>query len=337
MEKASFNLSSLKNDDHCLIIAEAGSNHDQDLNNARELIEIAAGAGADAVKFQLFTAGNLYSNRINPEIFETTKKAELPLKWIPELIDICKSNKIMFLATPFDYDSIDVLNNADIPMFKWASGEIDNLDLLQYAAKSLKPILISTGMCNLSDIENAIESVIGQNNHQIALLHCISLYPTLFEDTNLRMMDTLSNTFGYPVGFSDHTPGITIAIAAVARGAKILEKHFTLDKNLKSPDHPFSLHPKEFKDMISQVRAVSKALGSNQKHVLEKEKTVAAIARRSIVANRFISKGTKLTADMITYKRPGNGIPQKSSSFVLGRILNRDLEKDEIIKLDDFV
>ncbi|HKR74858.1 MAG TPA: N-acetylneuraminate synthase family protein [Candidatus Nitrosocosmicus sp.] len=337
MGKTSFNLSSLKNDDYCLIIAEAGSNHDQDIKNAYELIEIAADAGADAVKFQLFTAESLYSNKINYEIYETTKRAELPLKWIPELVDVCKSNKIMFLSTPFDCNSIDVLNDVDIPMFKWASGEIDNLELLQYAAKSLKPILISTGMCNLSDIESAIVTVNRENNDQIALLHCISLYPTLFEDTNLRMMDTLSNTFGYPVGFSDHTPGVTVAIAAVARGAKILEKHFTLDKNLKSPDHPFSLHPKEFKEMVTQVRAVSKSLGSNQKYVLEKEKTVAAIARRSIVAKHSISKGTKLTIDMISYKRPATGIPPKLSSFVLGRILNRDIEKDDIIKLDDFV
>jgi N,N'-diacetyllegionaminate synthase len=337
MDKTFFNLSSLKNQDYCLIIAEAGSNHDQDLKNAHELIEIAAEAGADAVKFQLFTAETLYSNKINYEIYEATKRAELPLKWIPELIDICKSNNIMFLSTPFDFNSIDVLNDVDVPMFKWASGEIDNLGLLEYAAKSLKPILISTGMCNLAEIEAAIETVVKQNNHQIALLHCISLYPTLFEDSNLRMMDTLSKTFGYPVGFSDHTQGVTVSIAAVARGAKILEKHFTLDKNLKSPDHPFSLRPKEFKDMVSQVRAVSESLGSNQKHILEKEKTVAAIARRSIVARHSISKGTKLTSDMISYKRPGTGIPPRLSPFVLGRILSKDIEKDEIIKLDDFV
>lgn len=337
MDKTSFTLSSLKNEDYCLIIAEAGSNHDQDLNNARELIEIAAEAGADAVKFQLFTAESLYSNKINYEIYEATKRAELPLEWIPELIDTCKSNNIMFLSTPFNHNSIDVLNDANVPMFKWASGEIDNLDLLEYAAKSSKPILISTGMCNLADIESAIETVVRQNNHQIALLHCISLYPTLFGDTNLRMMDTLSKAFGYPVGFSDHTPGVTISIAAVARGAKILEKHFTLDKNLKSPDHPFSLRPKEFKDMVSQVRAVSESLGSNQKFILQKEKTVAAIARRSIVASHSLSRGTKLTLEMISYKRPGTGIPPKLSPYVIGRILNKDIEKDQIIKLDDFI
>jgi sialic acid synthase SpsE len=337
MDKSSFDLLTLKNDDYCLIIAEAGSNHDQDLKNARELIEIAAEAGADAVKFQLFTADGLYSNKINHEIYETTRKAELPLRWIPELIDICKSNKINFLATPFDFNSIDVLNEMNIPMFKWASGEIDNLDLLRYAAKSLKPMLISTGMCNLGDIETAIETVIGQNNRQIALLHCISLYPTSFEDANLRMMDTLLNSFGYLVGFSDHTPGTAVAIAAVARGAKILEKHLTLDKDLESPDHPFSLRPKEFKDMVLQIRAVTKSLGSTQKHMLEKEKTVADLARRSIVANHSLPKGTKLTADMISYKRPGTGITPRLSYFVIGRILNRDIEKDEIIRLNDFV
>jgi N,N'-diacetyllegionaminate synthase len=337
MDKASFNYSSLKSDDDCFIIAEAGSNHDQDKKNARELIEIAAEAGADAVKFQLFTADNLYSNRIGREIYEKTKSSELPQEWIPELVDICKSNKIMFLGTPFDHDSIDFLDKTDVPMFKWASGEIDNLDLLQHAAKSMKPMLISTGMCNLSTIEAAIETVVGQNNNQIALLHCISLYPTLSEDTNLRMMDTLENTFGFPVGFSDHTLGSAIAIAAVARGAKILEKHFTLDKNLKSPDHPFSLQPNELKYMVTQIRNVSKSLGGAQKQILDKEKVVADIARRSMVSKYPIPKGTKLTSEMVTFKRPGTGISQRFYTYVLGRSLNKDIEKDEIIKLTDFI
>lgn len=332
-----FNYSTLRDDNYCFVIAEAGSNHDQIKQNAVELIEVAAEAGADAIKFQLFTAEGLYSNRIEKSIYQKTISAQLPREWVPELVDICKSNKIMFLGTPFDKESVDLLNEMNVPMFKWASGEIDNLDLLAYAAKSLKLMLISTGMCNLSDIEKAIEIIIEQKNNQIALLHCISLYPTLPEDANLRMMDTLMNTFRYPVGFSDHTLGCTIAIAAVARGAKILEKHFTLDKNLKSPDHPFSLHPKELRDLISQIRQVSQSLGTNQIHVIDKEKSVAKIARRSIVANQSIDKGTKLSKEMISFKRPGMGIPPKYIEFVVGRLLNRDIEKDEIIQLSDLV
>jgi sialic acid synthase SpsE len=335
MTRATFDYSSFKNDDYCFVIAEAGSNHDHDKRNAHELIEIAAEAGADAVKFQLFTAEKLYSNRIGNEIYEKTRNVELPIEWVPDLVDICKANKIMFLGTPFDNYSVDVLNQAKVPMFKWASGEIDNENLLQYAAKNLKPMLISTGMSNLSTVEAAIETVVRQKNNQIVLLHCISLYPTSNEDANLRMMDTLSNTFHFPVGFSDHTLGTAIAIAAVARGAKVLEKHFTLDKKLESPDHPFSLRPRELKDLVSQIREVSKSLGTTQKRILEKEEPIARIARRSIIANQNISKGTKLTVDMITFKRPGSGISPKFAPFIIGRTVNKDMEKDEIIQTND--
>jgi N-acetylneuraminate synthase/N,N'-diacetyllegionaminate synthase len=332
-----FNYSSLKNDDYCFVIAEAGSNHEHDKKNAFELIEVAAGAGADAVKFQLFTADKLYSKTIGNEIYEKTSNLELPLEWVPELIDVCKSNNIMFLGTPFDYDSVDVLNRENVAAFKWASGEIDNIDLLKHAARSSKPILISTGMCDLSTIESAIEAVREQNNNQIVLLHCISLYPTHYEDANLRMMDNLSDSFHFPVGFSDHTLGSTISIAAVARGAKVLEKHFTLDKNLKSPDHPFSLRPNELKDLITKIREVTESLGISEKRMIEKERPISEIARRSFVAKQFISKGSILTAEMLSLKRPGKGISPKYSAYILGRTLNKDIEKDQIILLNDFI
>lgn len=337
MDGLAFDYSSLKSNDHCLIIAEAGSNHDQDKQNAFELVQVAADSGADAVKFQLFTADKLYSNSINKEIYEATKRAELPLDWIPEIIDKCKSNKIMFLGTPFDFDSVDLLDNANVPMFKWASGEIDNVDLLRYAAKKSKPMIISTGMCDMSTIEAAIDTVVEENNNKIALLHCISIYPTQVADVNLRMMDTLSNAFGYPIGFSDHTLGSSVPIAAVARGAKILEKHFTLNKNLKSPDHPFSLRPNELKDLVTQIREVSSSLGKSQKQIIENEKPIANIAKRSIVASQFLSKGTKLTAATITAKRPGTGILPRFSPFIIGRSVNKDIMKDQVLNLDDFI
>jgi sialic acid synthase SpsE len=332
-----FDYSSLKSNDQCLVIAEAGSNHDQDKQNAFELVQVAADSGADAVKFQLFTADKLYSKSVSKEIYEATKKAELPLDWIPEIIDKCKSNEIMFLGTPFDIDSIDILDNANVPMFKWASGEIDNIDLLRYAAKKSKPMIISTGMCDMSTIEAAIDTVVEENNNKIALLHCISIYPTRVEDVNLRMMDTLSNAFGYPIGFSDHTIGSSVPIAAVARGAKILEKHFTLNKNLKSPDHPFSLRPNELKDLVTRIREVSSSLGKSQKQIIENEKPIAKIAKRSIVASQFLSKGTKLNADTITTKRPGTGILPRFSPFIIGRSVNKDIMKDQVLNLDDFI
>jgi N-acetylneuraminate synthase/N,N'-diacetyllegionaminate synthase len=321
-------------DDTCYVIAEAGSNHDQNKKNALELIGVAAEAGADAIKFQLFRAETLYSRYVGKSIFEKTRSVELPPEWVPDLIDRCKSRKIAFLATPFDYESVDLLDRLGVPAFKWASGEITDIELLAHAAQKNKPIIISTGMCNLTDIELAVRAVKNENNDKIALLHCISLYPTEAGDANLRMMDTLAKTFGYPVGFSDHTLGISVALAAVARGAKILEKHFTLDKKLKSPDHPFSLRPRELKSLVESVRQVSASLGSNQKHILDKEKAVAKIGRRSIIANRPIKKGTVLSKSMLTVKRPGTGISPSLMQSVIGKTAKVKIKNDQILTQD---
>ena len=321
-------------DDNCYVIAEAGSNHEQNKKNALELIDVAAQAGADAVKFQLFRAETLYSKYVGKSIFEKTRSAELPPEWVPDLIDRCKSQKIAFLATPFDYESVDFLDRMGIPAFKWASGEITDLELLAHAARKNKPMIISTGMCNLTDIELAVRAVRNENNDEIALLHCISLYPTETRDANLKMMDTLAKTFGCPIGFSDHTLGIPIALAAVARGAKILEKHFTLDKKLKSPDHPFSLKPKELKLLVESVREISASLGSGQKRILEKEKATAKIGRRSIIANGPIKKGTVISKSMLTVKRPGTGISPSLMPSVIGKTAKVDIKNDQILTQD---
>ncbi|HEX5185830.1 MAG TPA: N-acetylneuraminate synthase family protein [Nitrososphaeraceae archaeon] len=301
------------------------------------MIDVAADANANAVKFQLFKANTLYSRFIDPETFNQTKKAELPHEWVPELIDRCKSRDITFLATPFDVESIDYLRGVDIPAVKWASGELNNLRLLSYAAGLGKPMLIATGMSNLGDVELAIDTVKQAGNLGIALLHCISIYPTETSDANLRMMDTLAEAFNYPVGFSDHTLGISVALAAVARGAKIIEKHFTLDRHIDSPDHPFSLRPVELKQLVRSIREVSSSLGTKTKHSIENERKFAAYGRRSLVASKSIAKGTKLTENMISSKRPGTGIPPQYFSLVVGRVLSKDITQDEPILWDHLI
>jgi N-acetylneuraminate synthase/N,N'-diacetyllegionaminate synthase len=318
-------------DDYCYVIAEAGSNHERDIQNAFELIEVAASAEADAIKFQLFKANTLYSKFVDNKTYEETKNLQLPLEWVPELVDKCASHGITFLATPFDFESIDYLKKINIPAIKWASGELNNIPLLSHAAKLSKPIIIATGMSSLGDIELAIETVKKEGKSPIALLHCISIYPTNFNDANLRMMDTLAEAFDYPVGFSDHTIGIAIAIAAVARGAKIIEKHFTLDRKMNSPDHPFSISPIELKNMVRSIRQVSESLGTRHKHVIENESKFLSYGKRSIVAAKALSPGTVITRDMITSKRPGTGIPPQFIPTIIGRATKKELTEDEII------
>ena len=325
------NIDKNNKDDYCFVVAEAGSNHDQNKRNAFELIDVAAAAGADSVKFQLFHVEKLYSRFVDRTILQRTRRAQLPVKWIPEIIDRCKSQNIIFLATPFDYESIDYLDRLGMPAFKWASGEINDIELLAYTARKQKPMIISTGMCNLADIEMAIESVTREKNDKLALLHCVSLYPTKAIDSNLRMMDTLARAFDYPVGFSDHTLGINVALAAVARGAKILEKHFTLDKKLKSPDHPFSLRPKALKQLIDSVREICVSLGSSSKHILDEEKSIAKVARRSLVVNKSVKKETLISREMLAVKRPGTGIPPSLLPLVVGKTAKMDIENDQIL------
>lgn len=333
----SFNIGSAiidKNEDYCYIIAEAGSNHDQNKKNAFELIEIAAEVGADAVKFQLFDAESLYSKYVGKEIFEGTRRASMPLDWIPEILDNCKANKITFLATPFDYKSVDYIDEFGVPAFKWASGEITDLKLLAHAAAKGKPIVISTGMCNLAEIEAAVDVIESKRNMSIAILHCISLYPTEAKQANLRMMDSIAEAFGYPVGFSDHTLGMAVSFAAIARGAKILEKHFTLDKKLKSPDHPFSLRPKELRELIKGAREIALSLGDRRKRMIIEEVPVARIAKRSLISNRAIRKGTRITESMLIAKRPGTGIRPSLLPLVIGRETRADIAEDEILTWD---
>jgi len=328
-------------DEPCFIIAEAGSNHNGSLEQAKKLVDVAAEAKADAVKFQIFKAESLYS-KYTPEFsylkgqntYELIKSIETPREWIKELAEYCKSKNIIFFASPFDFEAIDILDKY-VPAFKIASFEITDLELLKYAAEKGKPMIISTGMANLGEIEDAITAIRSVGNENIILLHCNSLYPTPVEIANLRAIETMRTAFKVPVGFSDHTLGIHIPIAAVAMGACVIEKHFTLDRTLPGPDHSFAIEPDELKEMVRCIREVEKAKGSGikEKSDLESEEMYVK-ARRSIHAKINIPKGTKITRDMLIIKRPGYGIKPKFIDMIVGREAKKDIREDEWISWD---
>ncbi len=325
------------------IIAEVGANHDKNLEQAKKLIDVAVDAGADAVKFQVYSAETLYSIKsgqasylreleAGKSIYQIIKENELPREWLRELSEYSQNKGIIFLATPFDREAVDQLYEIGAPAYKWASFEIVDLPLLKYAAGKGKPMLLSTGMCNLADIQEAVDTVYSTGNEDIILLHCTSLYPTKPNQVNLRMMDTMKNTFQQlPVGLSDHTLGIAIPIAAVARGTCVIEKHFTLSRKLKGPDHPFALEPEELKQMVKAIRDIEESLGSLTKKMIPDEEEMARLGRRSIIARVDIAKGTRLAEDMLIIKRPGYGIRPKFLDTVIGREAKRDIEKDDII------
>jgi N-acetylneuraminate synthase/N,N'-diacetyllegionaminate synthase len=329
-------------DEPCFIIAEAGSNHNGSLEQAKNLIDVAAEAQANAVKFQIYKAESLYSKH-TPEfsylkgqnVYELIKQIETPREWIKELAKYCEDRNITFLATPFDFEAVDLLDEY-VPAFKIASFEIVDLELLKYAAEKGKPMIISTGMANLGEIEDAINAIKSVGNEDIVLLHCNSLYPTPIEVVNLEAIGTMKNAFKVPVGFSDHTLGLHIPIAAVAMNACVIEKHFTLDRDLPGPDHSFAIEPAELKEMVKGVREVAKAKGNGIKEKSELESEEMYIkARRSIHAKVDIPKETKITRNMLVVKRPGYGIKPKFIDIVVGREAKRDVKEDEWITWED--
>ena len=329
----------------CFIIAEAGVNHNGSVELAKKLIDAAKDAGADAVKFQTFKAESVvvkdaqkaeYQKETTGEgsQYEMIKKLELTEEDFRELADYAEKKDIMFLSSPFDKESVDLLHELDVPAFKVGSGEITNLPLLRYIAKKGKPIILSTGMSTLGEIEEALDVIRSEGVEDIILLHCVSNYPARIEDVNLRAMGTLKQAFKLPVGFSDHTLGITAPIAAVALGACVIEKHFTLDRNLPGPDHKASLEPDELKEMVKDIREVEKALGNGIKKPTKEEEKIKKVARRSIVAKVDISKGAIITEDMLDVKRPGTGIEPKYLKFIIGRKTKEDIKKDDVIRFE---
>lgn len=331
---------------HTIIIAEAGVNHNGNMDIAKRLIDAAADAGVDYVKFQTFKTENLvsfnaptaeYQKAATQETsqYAMLKRLELNEQQHIELIEYCNKKGVKFLSTAFDMDSIDLLESLNLDLWKIPSGEITNYPYLARIAATGKPVIMSTGMCDTSDINNALDALIenGATNESITLLHCNTQYPTPYEDVNLLAMNTIKSDYGLATGYSDHTQGIEIPIAAVALGACVIEKHFTLDRNMEGPDHKASLEPAELKKMVEAIRIVEQALGSASKTVSPSEAQNKSIARKSIVAKRNIHKGETLTEDNITVKRPGNGISPMKWREVIGTPATRDFAPDEPIEM----
>lgn len=328
-----------------LIIAEAGVNHNGDVNNALKMIDVAKEAGADIVKFQTGKAKLVISKYAQKAEYQkkNTDSSESQLEMVQKLLlpfedfitlkEYCEKVGIKFLSTPFDLESVEFLENIGCDIWKIPSGEVTNLPYLIKIARTKKPVIMSTGMCNLEDIENAIQVLKQYGTEEITLLHCNTEYPTPYNDVNLFAMNTLKQHFDCEVGYSDHTKGIEVAIAAAALGASVIEKHFTLDKNMEGPDHAASLEPKALKEMVSSIRNIELAMGINEKIVTESENKNRNIARKSIVAKKRIKKGEIFTEDNLTVKRPGNGINPMKWFEILGKEAIRDFEEDELIEI----
>ena len=334
---------------HTLIIAEAGVNHNGSIELAKKLVEKAKEAGVDYIKFQTFKASKLVTKaakqaeyqqknigKEGESQYQMLKNLELSPEEHEVLIDYCHQLGIKFFSTAFDFDSIDYLHSLNLGLWKIPSGEVTNYPFLKRIAAFNEPTILSTGMCDMEDVRAAVEALYknGLSKENLILLHCNTEYSTPFEDVNLKAMDALRNEFGVEVGYSDHTKGIEVPIAAVALGATVIEKHFTLDRNMEGPDHKASLEPNELEAMVSAIRNIEKAVGGDgTKHVSESEKKNIAIARKSIVAACDIQAGEVFTEQNLTVKRPGNGISPMRWEEVLGQKAKKDFNEDELIEL----
>jgi len=329
----------------CFVIAEAGANHNRDLSMARELIDVAVDAGADAVKFQTYSAETLYSKKTPrfsylegvsaKDTWDLIKEIELPREWQGELAAYAAKRGIFFLSTPFDHRAVEELAALCVPAYKIASFEIVDLALISHAAGKGRPMVLSTGLASYEDIADAVEACASAGNRDIVLLQCASLYPAPAARMNLRAMATMRRAFAVPTGLSDHSLGIHVAAAAVALGAKVVEKHFTLDRSLPGPDHPFAVEPGELKEMVRHIREVEAALGDGLKlGPAPEEQEMHQKARRSLVASRAIPRGAVIDRSMIAIKRPGYGIRPKLIDLLVGRVAKVDIEEDTVLTWD---
>ena len=332
-----------------LVIAEAGVNHNGDINLAKELIYQAKNCGADIIKFQTFKTEygiskktpivpyQLSSNKTYKTQYELIKDLELSYDEFRYLKEYSDNIGIEFLSTAFDIPSIRFINEIGIKRFKIPSGEITNLPYLREISKYEKPVIISTGMAEMFEIEEALKVFLkqGLSKRDIFILHCTTQYPAAKEEVNLKAMIAIRNKFKTQVGYSDHTEGIDIALSAVSMGAKIIEKHITLDKNLNGPDHKASIEPKQFKEMINSIRNIEKAMGNGIKLPTTSEKTIKKLVRKSIVAKKEIKKGQIFSEINLTVKRPGTGISPMNWDNIIGKYSNRDYKEDDLINLDE--
>ena len=335
----------------CYVIAEAGANHNRDLPTALRLIEVAAEAGADAVKFQTYTAEGLYSRRTpdisylkenglvseKESVWDLIKQVEIPWEWHADLARHAASCGIAFFSTPFEEAAVDVLEAVGVPAYKIASYEVNHLPLIERVARTGKPLLISTGMASLGDIERALDTAAAAGAQDLMVMHCAVNYPPRFADLNLRAITTLRHAFQVPIGWSDHTPGHTADVVAVTLGACAVEKHFTLSRDQTGPDHPFALEPGELRGMVTAIREAEDALGSSVKRVTDAEADLFRLGRRSLVAARDVPAGGVLGRDDLAVKRPGFGIPVDALEQVVGRHVARDVASDQVLEWDDLV
>lgn len=331
---------------HVFIIAEAGVNHNGRLDLALQLCDAAKEAGVDAVKFQTWKTELIISKNTemadyqkinlgnNDSQYDMLKKLELSYDNFRLVKEHCDNIGIQFLSTADEIESLEFLCELGMPIIKLGSGEVTNIPYLRYCAKKRKPIIISTGMCNLSDVANAYEVLIDAGADDITVLHCTTNYPCPMLEVNLNAMNTIKEALKCKVGYSDHTMGVEVPVAAVAMGAEIIEKHFTLDRNMEGPDHKASLEPAELKDMVQKIRNIEKALGDGIKRPNASERSICKVVLKSIVANEPISKGTILTEKMLTVKRTSTGIPAKNWDLIVGTTAVKDYEVDEPILLN---
>jgi pseudaminic acid synthase len=332
----------------CYVIAEAGSNHDRNLDQAKRLIDVAAEAGADAVKFQTFSAERIvadtktrakYLDGILPPgktMSELFRELELPREWHAALFDHATAAGLDFLSTPFDFEAVDLLDGLGVKAFKVATYELWHLPLIREIAGRGKPIICSTGMANLADVQAAVDTVAATGNEQLILLHCVVNYPPPFADLNLRAIETMRTAFGVPVGYSDHSPGITAPIVATALGAAVVEKHFTVSRDLPGPDHRFALEPSELKAMVQGIRDAQAALGTGIKRMAPAEADLYVTARRSLFAARDIEAGEVLRRDDIAVLRPGTGIEVRDLDKIIGRTARRAISRHDPLAWEMF-
>lgn len=333
------------------VIAEIGANHNGDMDLARELIDSAKFCGCDAVKFQSWTPESLIANEEyekNQSYNDSPKKHFGSLKEMVEkyylrpeqhfeLKHYCDKKEIGFCSTPFSYAEADLLENMNVPFFKIASMDINNLNFIRYVARKQRPVILSTGMATISEIENAVRTIEAEGNSHMILLHCISIYPPEYIDINLNNIPMLREAFGYPVGFSDHTIGTSIPLASVALGSCLIEKHFTLDKNMPGWDHEISANPEEMRAIVEESRKINVSLGSFRRRVSEPEEQKKMKFRRSIVLTRDINAGDVIRLEDLTCKRPGNGIRPDEMDYVLGRKVNKNIKADDFLKWENLL
>lgn len=329
----------------CFVIAEAGVNHNGDIRLAKKLIDVAKDAGADAVKFQTYKSEDVVTasadsadyakKNIGKNIsqMQMIKSLELNYNDFEKLKKYCDKKDIIFLSTPHSLDAIDFLEDL-VPAYKFGSGDITNIPALKHAASKGKPIILGTGMSTLDEVKDAVNAIKSEGNEQIVVLHCTTNYPCPFREVNLRSMITMQKELNCIVGYSDHTLGILVPIMATALGAAVIEKHFTIDKNLPGPDHKASLEPDELKKMIAEIKKAEESLGMPDKKPTESEKEIMKFVRKSIIAKKDIEKGTVINEDEIVIKRPGTGLKPFNLAKIIGKKANRHISKDEIFQFD---